>query len=61
VLISLGNACRLLEDLFTPEEVNRVHDRIAALARLDLIGQATVKAVREIESVMAVMSMSMMH
>ena len=62
VLISLGNACRLLEDLFTPQEFNnRVRDRIVALARLDLIGQETVKAVREIEKVMAVMSMSMMN
>jgi anti-anti-sigma factor len=60
VLIGLGNACRLTEDLFTAEEFDRVRDRIAALAKLDLIGQATVKAVREIERVMAVMSMSMM-
>lgn len=61
MLISLGNACHLLEDLFTPEEFNRVRDRITALARLDLIGQATVNSVREIESIMAVMSMTMMH
>jgi len=49
VLISLGNACRLLDDLFTPEECDRVRSRIAALARLDLIGRETTNAIREIE------------
>ena len=60
VLVGLGNACRLLDDLFTTEEFDRVRTRITALARLDLIGQATVKAVREIERTMSVMSMGLM-
>lgn len=58
VLISLGNACRLLEDLFPAKEfTTQVQTRIAALARLDLIGQAMGKCIREIENAMAVMSM----
>jgi anti-anti-sigma factor len=50
VLINLGNACKLLEGLFTPEEYERALPRIEALARLDLIGQAMTKAIADIES-----------
>lgn len=61
VLINLGNACRLLDDLFTPAEYEKVRARIAALARLDLIGQEMAKSIREIERTMAIaMSMTMM-
>jgi len=61
VLINLGNACRLLDDLFTPAEYERVRPRIIALARLDLIGQEMAKSIREIERTMAIaMSMTMM-
>ncbi len=61
VLINLGNACRLLDDLFTPAEYEKVRARITALARLDLIGQEMAKSIREIERTMAIaMSMTMM-
>jgi golgi phosphoprotein 3 len=53
VLISLGMACHLLEDLFTSEEYERVAPRIAALARLDLIGQAMTKAISDIDQSIA--------
>ena len=54
VLISLGKACRLLDDLFTPEEKKRVRTRIAALARLDLIGDELAKSIHEIERSLAI-------
>ena len=54
VLISLGNACRLLGDLFTPKEKERVRTRIAALARLDLIGTELAKSIHEIERSLAI-------
>lgn len=55
VLISLGNACRVLDDMFTSDERKRVKDRIEALARLDLIGREMTECVREIENTIAVM------
>ena len=57
VLISLGNACRLMDDLFTPKEYSLVEARIDALARLDLIGQEMTRSIREIERAIAIMSM----
>ncbi|OGV72372.1 MAG: hypothetical protein A3K19_23480 [Lentisphaerae bacterium RIFOXYB12_FULL_65_16] len=61
VLLNLGNACRLLDDLFAPKEYERVRPRIAALARLDLIGREMSQALREIERTMAMaMPMAMM-
>ncbi len=57
VLISLGNACRLMEDLFTPKEYEQVESRIDTLARLDLIGQEMTNAIRDIEKTIAIMSM----
>jgi hypothetical protein len=54
VLISLGNACRLLDDLFIPEEKKRVRTRIAALARLELIGGELAKSIHEIERSLAI-------
>lgn len=61
VLINLANACRLLDDLFAPAELERVRPRIATLARLDLIGQEMARSIREIERTMAIaMSMTMM-
>ncbi len=56
LLISLGNACRLLDDLFTPEEKERVRTRIAALARLDLIGDELAKSINKIERSLAISS-----
>ncbi len=61
VLITLGNACRLLDDLFAPDESERARARIAALSKLDLIGQEMAASIREIERIMAIaMSMTMM-
>ncbi len=61
VLINLANACRLLDDLFPPQDLDRLRPRIAALARLDLIGQEMARSIREIERTMAIaMSMTMM-
>ncbi len=61
VLINLAHACRLLDDLFSPAELERVRPRIATLARLDLIGQEMSASIREIERTMAIaMSMTMM-
>lgn len=56
VLISLANACQLLADLFTQKENERVHSRIAALSRLDLIGLQMANSIREIERTMAITS-----
>lgn len=55
VLISLGNACRVLDDMFTSDERRRVKNRIESLARLDLIGREMTDCVREIENTIAVM------
>lgn len=57
VLLNLGNACRLLEDLLTPREHERAQARIAALARLDLIGQEMAGSIRAIELTMATASL----
>ncbi len=57
VLISLGKACHLLDDLFTPKERETVHARIDALARLDLIGHEMANSIREIERSISLASM----
>ncbi len=57
VLISLGNACRLLDELFTTEEKERVRSRISSLARLDLIGGELANSIREIEINLSITSM----
>jgi len=60
VLICLGSACRLLDDLFSADEFERLKPRIAALARLDLIGHEMFEAIREIERAMVEMSIPLM-
>ena len=61
VLINLANACRLLDDIFSDEELDRLRPRITALAKLDIIGQEMFRSIREIERTMAIaMSMTMM-
>ncbi len=55
VLLNLGLACRLLDDLLPPAEYERVHPRIVALARLDLIGQEMARAIRDIETSLPIM------
>ncbi|MCF7837289.1 MAG: anti-sigma factor antagonist [Candidatus Marinimicrobia bacterium] len=49
VLISLADACGLIKDLLPPHDLAAARERIAALARLDLIGRETGRALREIE------------
>lgn len=60
VLISLGNACHLLDDLFTTDESAAANSRIAILERMDLIGQETTSAILEIQNALALMSTHMM-
>jgi anti-anti-sigma factor len=61
VLLNLGQSCRLLDDLFTAEEFERVYPRIEALMRLDLIGQEMTRTIRSIErSIAEAMSTSVM-
>ena len=57
VLLNLGNACRLLEDLLTPQDRERTQARIAALSRLDLIGQEMSRVIRDVETTLAVSRM----
>ncbi len=52
VLISLVNACRLFDVIFTAQELEKVRPRINQLSKLDLIGQEVARAVREIERAM---------
>lgn len=60
VLISLGNACGLLNDMFLPEETAAANVRIAILERMDLIGQETTSAIHDIQNALALMSTHMM-
>ncbi len=57
VLVSLVDACRLFDDIFSAEEYERVQPRIKALAKLDLIGQEITKSIREIAQAMALAMM----
>lgn len=47
-LVALVDACRLWDTVFSPEELDRVADRIRDVARLDLIGQATLQMIRRL-------------
>lgn len=49
VLVGLANACGLFSEIFSPEELARARPRITTLRKLDLIGQAMSKTIREIE------------
>lgn len=49
VLAGLANSCGLFEEILSPEELARARPRIAALRKLDLIGQAMTGIIREIE------------
>jgi Golgi phosphoprotein 3 len=48
VLICLIDACSLLDLVLTPDEIAKTKLRVEQLSRLDLIGQAVIKAVAEI-------------
>jgi hypothetical protein len=49
VLICLIAACELMELILSPDELAKAEPRIEQLRKMDLIGQAVAKAVREIE------------
>lgn len=49
VLVELANSCGLFDEMFSVEELVRVRARINALLKLDLIGQAVSKDMREIQ------------
>jgi len=40
VLISLVRTCGLMDEIFSPEEIEIANSRIAQIAKMDLIGQA---------------------
>lgn len=49
VLAGIADSCGLFDDVFSPEDLARVRPRINAIRKLDLIGQAMTKIIREIE------------
>ncbi len=49
VIISLAHACNLFNQILSSRELARVAPRINQVRRLDLIGQATFRAITEIE------------
>lgn len=57
VLVSLVDACRLFDELFSDDEFERFQPRIKALAKLDLVGQEVSKSIREIAQAMALAMM----
>ncbi len=49
VIFCLMDACDMFRTLLGPVELNRMRSRISDVSRLDLIGQATTKMIREIQ------------
>ena len=49
VLVGIADSCGLFDVILSPEDRARVRPRINALRKLDLIGQAMTKIIREIE------------
>ncbi|WP_161946147.1 GOLPH3/VPS74 family protein [Desulfonatronum thiosulfatophilum] len=60
VLVSLVSACQLFDEIFTPEELNRLRPRIAELAKLDLIGREVSRSINEISLAVAASMPAMM-
>lgn len=54
MLICLVDACRIFNELLSKNELVNAADRIAQVRRMDLIGQATTQAIRDIEFSVAV-------
>ncbi|MGE9292434.1 MAG: GOLPH3/VPS74 family protein [Puniceicoccales bacterium] len=48
VLVALAEGCKLHSLLFTVEEYPQVRDRLKAIATMDFVGQAIVRAVKEL-------------
>lgn len=55
VLISLLNGCRLIGEIFTDAEQEKIKSRLATIAKMDLIGQAMTRIIRDIELELAQM------
>ena len=53
VVICLADACRIFNQIMPKKEVKQVRERIDAVRRMDLIGQAVSTAVRDIETSLA--------
>ena len=53
VIICLADACRIFDLIMSENEVERARERIDLVRRMDLIGQAVSKAVRDLESSIA--------
>jgi hypothetical protein len=53
VLVSLIRSCYLIDEVFTPEELDRVQDRIEQIARMDLIGQTVSRIIEAIVQAVA--------
>ena len=54
MLICLVDACGIFNELLSKNELANAADRIAQVRRMDLIGQATTQAIRDIEFTVAV-------
>ncbi len=52
-MICLADTCDILDDIFSPAEIERARPRIAQLRRMDLIGREVGSAVAEIERAIA--------
>lgn len=54
MLICLVDACGIFNELLSKQELGNAADRIALVRQMDLIGQATTQAIRDIEFSIAV-------
>ena len=55
VIICLADACNLFEQILSKRESERAAPRILQVRKLDLIGQATTQAIRDIEVTLALL------
>ncbi len=49
VIIALAHACKLFQEILSPRELEQVAERIDQVRKLDLIGQAMLRAITDIE------------
>ena len=55
VIICLADACNLFGQILSKREADRAAERILQVRKLDLIGQATTQAIRDIEVTLALL------
>ena len=48
VLFCLAYACDLLHEILSPKELQRYHERIESLSKMDLLGQEIIRAISEL-------------